>query len=138
MVAIIKFEANASNGLIYTFYSSMAEYTYEKEKECIASFEYHQSITIKTWSSSKMPSLYTPNISTKETKMLYISIESTDNSKGNVIIISNLPLDHEDFDSNYFAIPTSSDDIKANTKAITLRNILYNAGVKDIQLDLIG
>jgi len=70
--------------------------------------------------------------------MLYISIESSDDGKGNVIIISNLSCDHQDFDSNYFAIRTSSDDIKANTEAITLRNILSNAGVKDIQLDLIG
>lgn len=70
--------------------------------------------------------------------MLYISIESSDNGKGNVIIISNLSYEHEDFDSNYFTIPASSDDTKANTQATTLRNILYNAGVKDIQLDLIG
>ena len=63
--------------------------------------------------------------------MLYISIESSDDDKGNVIIISNLSCDHQDFDSNHFAIRTSSE-------AITLRNILSNAGVKDIQFDLIG
>ena len=68
--------------------------------------------------------------------MLYIFIEQENNM--NNIMLSNFECDSDEFESNHIALPASKDIIKANTQATTLRNILYNAGLKDIQLDLIG
>ena len=66
--------------------------------------------------------------------MLYIFIEQENNM--NNIMLSNFECDSDEFESNHIALPAGKDIIKANAQAIILRNILNQAGLKDIQLDL--